>query len=134
MLSAQGAQFRLVSAGVNHLGLVQLGQGSVLTLDGSGLLQIGALRGEAASVLQLVGGAVTLNTEEAETLAAVRIVVDGPVSLFAAQNLPVVNAQGKALSPFDLLWKAILPQWSAVTALAVDGRQGQLALREDQLS
>ncbi|MCI8415152.1 MAG: hypothetical protein HFF00_05925 [Ruminiclostridium sp.] len=134
MLSAQGAQFRLVSAGVNHLGLVQLGQGSVLTLDGSGLLQIGALRGEAASVLQLVGGAVTLNTEEAETLAAVRIVVDGPVSLFAAQNLPVVNAQGKALTPFDLLWKAILPQWSAVTALAVDGRQGQLALREDQLS
>lgn len=134
LATAQGAQYRLVSAGENVLGLVQLGQGSVLTLDGGGLLQLGSLRGDAASVLRLLGGAVVLNPEEAENLASTRIVIDGPVSLLAPLTLPVVNTEGKALSPFDLLWKAILPQWSAVTALAVDGRQAQLTLRDDQLA
>ncbi len=132
LLSADGAQVRLVSAGVNTLAQLQLGQGTVLTLDGRGLLQIGSLRGEAASVLRLTGGTVALTAAEAQSLAS--IVVDGPVSLLAARNLPVYNAQGKPLEPFDLLWKAILPQWSSVTALAVDGRQGQLALRDDQLA
>ncbi len=132
LLQAEGGQVRLFAAGMTSLAQVQLGQGTVLTVDGNGLVQIGTLRGEAGSVLRLVGGTVVLNGAEAQAQAqAGAIVVDGPVSLLAARGLPVYNAQGKPLEAFDLLWKALLPQWSSISSLAVDGRQGQVALRAD---
>ena len=130
LLSAQSAQARVTSAGENSLAQVQLGRGAVLTVDGGGLLRIGQLRAEAGSVLRLAGGTVVLGGENAGTLAA-QVVVDGPVSLLAAEGIAVHSAQGERLTPFDLVWKTLLPEWSSVTALAVDGRQSQLALRRD---
>ena len=130
LLSAQSAQARVTAAGENTLAQVQLDRGAVLTVDGGGLLRIGQLRAEAGSVLRLAGGTVVLGGENAGTLAA-QVVVDGPVSLLAAEGIAVHSAQGERLTPFDLVWKTLLPEWSSVTALAVDGRQAQLALRRD---
>ncbi len=133
LLTADTAQARLVSAGENALAQLQLGRGTVLTLEGGGLLRIGQLRGGADSVLRLTGGAVVLDGEGGEKSAGAAVVVDGPVSLLAAEGVAVRDAQGKPLTPFDIVWKALLPEWSALTALGVDGRQGQMALRSGQM-
>ena len=130
LLSVESAQARVAAVGESALAQVRLGEGTVLTLDGGGLLRIGQLRGGADSVLRLTGGAVVLGGENAGSLAA-QVVVDGPVSLLAAEGIAVRSPQGEPLTPFDIVWKTLLPGWSSVTALAVDGRQGQLALRTD---
>lgn len=130
LLSVQSAQAQVAAAGENTLTQVRLGEGATLTIDGSGLLRIGQLRAEAGGVLRLTGGAVVLDGEEAGTLAA-QVVVDGPVSLLAAEGVVVHSAQGEPLTPFDLVWKTLIPEWRSITALGVDGRQGQLALRTD---
>lgn len=130
LLSAQSPQAQVTAAGENTLAQVRLGEGATLTIDGGGLLRIGQLRAGADSVLRLTGGAVVLEGEDAGTLAA-RVVVDGPVSLLAAEGVVVRSAQGEPLTPFDLVWKTLIPEWRSITALAVDGRQGQLALRTD---
>lgn len=130
LLSVESAQARVTAAGENALAQVYLGEGAFLTVDGGGLLRIGQLQAGAGSVLRLTGGAVVLDGESAGALAA-QVVVDGPVSLLAAEGTAVRSAQGEPLTPFDIVWKTLLPEWSSVTALAVDGRQGQLALRTD---
>lgn len=130
LLSAQSAQAQVTAAGENTLAQVRLGEDAVLTIDGGGVLRIGQLRAEGGSVLRLTGGAVVLEGKDAGTLAA-QVVVDGPVSLLAAAGVVVRSAQGEPLTPFDLVWKTLIPEWRSITALAVDGRQGQLALRTD---
>ena len=132
-LDVETAQAHVRSAGESTLAQVNLGEGTILTLDGSGLLRIGELRAGAAGVLRLTGGAVALSGGDAGALAA-SVVVDGPVSLVAAEGIAVVDAQGKPLEPFDVIWKTLLPEWSSLTSLGVDGRQGQLALRLDHQS
>ena len=130
LLSAESAQARIVAAGENTLAQVLLGEGTTLTIDGGGLVRIAQLHSEAGGVLRLTGGTVVLDEKNAGALAA-SVVVDGPVSLLVAEGADVRNAQGEPLTPFDVVWKTLLPEWSSVTALAVDGRQGQLALRMD---
>ena len=127
LLTTQSAQARLLTAGENALAQLQLGEATVLTVDGGGLLRIGLLRGEASSALRLTGGAVELGVAQ-----NAQVVVDGPVSLLAAQGIAVQNAQGKPLTPFDVVWKALLPEWSALTSLGVDGKHTRLALPQDQ--
>lgn len=128
LLSAQSAQGQVTVMGENGAAQLRLGEGVTLTLDGGGLLRIGQLRAGESGVLRLTGGAVVLDGKDAGTLAA-QIVVDGPASLLAAEGVSVHDAQGRPLTPFDLVWKTLLPEWSSLTALGVDGRQGQLALR-----
>lgn len=130
LLSVQSAQARVTAAGENALAQVRLGEGASLTVDGGGPLRIGQLRAEAGSVLRLAGGTVVLDGENAGELAA-RVVVDGPVSVLAAEDIVMRSPQGEPLAPLDIVWKTLLPEWRSVTALAVDGRQGQLALRTD---
>ncbi len=130
LLSVQSAQARITVAGETSLAQVRLGEGTVLTIDGGGLLRIGALRAGAGSVLRFTGGAAVLDWENAEALAA-QVVVDGPASLLAAEGIAVRGPQGEPLTPFDMVWKTLLPEWSSVAALSVDGRQGQLVLRTD---
>ena len=132
LLTVESAQARVLSAGESVLAQLRLREGSTLTLDGSGLLRIGELRGGAGSVLRLTGGAAALTGTDAGTAAA-SVVVDGPVSLLAAEGTAVRDAQGQPLTPFDIVWKTLLPEWSAITSLAVDGRQGPLALRDEQM-
>ncbi|MBD5083524.1 MAG: hypothetical protein HDT33_00240 [Clostridiales bacterium] len=132
LLTAESPQTRVFSAGENTLAQVQLKDGVTLTVDGGGLLRIGEIRGGASSVLRLTGGAVVLS-EEANEASAVSVVVDGPAVLLTAEGVAVRNAQGEPLEPFDIVWKMLLPEWSSITSLALDGRQGQLILREDQM-
>lgn len=130
LLRIQSAQAQVTAAGENALAQVELGEGATLAIDGSGPLRIGRIRAEAGGVLRLTGGAVVLDGEDAGTLSA-QVVVDGPVSLLAAEGVVVHSARGEPLTPFDLVWKTLIPEWRSITALGVDGRQGQLALRTD---
>ena len=127
LLSAEG-MVRVIGAGVNELAQVELGENAALTVDGGGLVHIGALRGGASSVLRLTAGAAVID----RTQGGVSVVVDGPVSLIAAEEAAVQNARGEALTPFDILWKTLLPEWSALTGLMVDGQQNRLGLPNDQ--
>ena len=131
LLTVQSAQGRLTAVGQNTLAQLRLGQGVTLTLDGGGLLRIGQLRAGTGGVLRLAGGAVTLDGGEPGS-PPVQVVMDGPASLLAAAGVSVRNAQGQPLTPFDLVWKTLLPQWGTLTALGVDGKQGPLNLRTDE--
>ena len=103
--------------------------GASLTLGGGGLVRLGSVVGGEDGVLRLTGGAVIVAAEEDGTPGAlpVPVVVDGPV-LLAARAANVTSAAGKPMVPFDIVWRTLLPGWSAVTALAVDGKQGRAAL------
>jgi flagellin-like hook-associated protein FlgL len=113
---------------------VRLGEGAVLTVSGGALAKIGSLHAGGSSLLRLTeGAAVALGrTEgapegESRAVLTVPVVVDGPVSL-AAQAAHVLDGAGNRLEPFDLIWKTLLPGWSAITALEMDGRQAKMNL------
>lgn len=113
---------------------VRLGEGAVLTVSGGALAKIGSLHAGGSSLLRLTeGAAVALGrTEgapegESREMLTVPVVVDGPVSL-AAQAAHVRDTAGNRLEPFDLIWKTLLPGWSAITALEMDGRQAKMNL------
>lgn len=131
-LTADGGAVQIFSAGENTLGQVRLEKGASLTLDGAGLLKIGVLRADPSNTLRLTGGAVIIQEEDGEDVRAltVPILVDGSASL-AARAITVSNPAGKALEPFDVVWKTLLPGWSAVTAMESDGRPGRLTLFSD---
>lgn len=128
VLSSQ-TQVQINAAGENRLAQVLLGEGNVLTLGGGGLTRIGLLRsmGEGG-VLRLTGGMVELLEAESGRpgIPAPVVIVDGPVSLQVGDGIVVRDPQGEALMPLDILWKTILPDWRSLTALMVDGKQGQL--------
>ena len=127
LLSAEGTA-RIVSAGENGLAQVELGENAVLTVDGGGLVHIGALRSGTSGVLRLIGGAVELDKVQ----GGASVVVDGAVSLIAAEGIAVQNARGEELIPFDVLWKTLLPEWSVLTGLTVDGQTTRLGLAGNQ--
>ncbi len=113
---------------------IRLGEGAVLTVSGGALAKIGSLHAGGSSLLRLTeGAAVALGrTEgapegESREVLTVPVVVDGPVSL-AAQAAHVRDTAGNRLEPFDLIWKTLLPGWSAITALEMDGRQAKMNL------
>lgn len=113
---------------------VRLGEGAVLTVSGGALAKIGSLHAGGSSLLRLTEGAAlalgrTEGAPEGESRAVltVPVVVDGPVSL-SAQAAHVLDGAGNRLEPFDLIWKTLLPGWSAITALEMDGRQAKMNL------
>lgn len=113
---------------------VRLGEGAVLTVSGGALAKIGSLHAGGSSLLRLTeGAAVALGRTEgapegdSREVLTVPVVVDGPVSL-AAQAAHVRDTAGNRLEPFDLIWKTLLPGWSAITALEIDGRQAKMNL------
>lgn len=121
---------RLFSAGErNTLGQLELREGASLTADGGAPLSVGLLRGDSSSALRLTGGAVTVSGEEGTNpeAPAVPVVLEG-AALLAARAVNVSGADGRALEPFDLVWKTLLPGWSAVTSVEVNGRQAKITL------
>ena len=129
MLTAASAAVQLSVPGKAELDEVLLRPGASLTLGGGGTVRIGVLRGEESSLLRLTGGAVLLAETDGKAFGTlpVPVVVDGPVFL-AAQAARVTDGNGKPLTPFDVVWRTLLPGWSAITALAVDGRHGRAML------
>lgn len=128
-LTVDTAQARICSAGENVLDEIQMREGTSLTLTGNGLLRLGTLRGDVSNILRLTGGAVVVSERGSGVLGTlpVSVIVDGPASL-AAQAGSVQDLNGKALKPFDLIWKALLPGWSGITSLAMDGKQAKMSL------
>ncbi|MCI8304025.1 MAG: hypothetical protein HFF52_05280 [Lawsonibacter sp.] len=122
---------RIFSAGESILDMIQLRENTVLTLEGGGLLRTGTFHGEGSSLLRLNGGAVVVTGQDGQTFGALAlpVVLDGPVSL-AAQASNVTNPAGKPLTPFDIIWKALLPGWHSITAMSLDGRQTRMSLLE----
>ena len=122
----------LLSAGESALELVRLRPGAALTLGGSGLLHIGALRAGQSNTLRLTGGAVAVGQRGAQggqTMGALPlpVVMEAPASL-AARPVGVYSPSGKPMEPFDIIWKTLLPGWSALTAVSVNGRQAHMSL------
>lgn len=131
-LTVSAPMARIFSAGTSILGTVRLGEGGTLTLDGGGLLKIGVIYAGRSSTLHLAGGAVAVDTATAEGETKpdgqfFPVLVEGAASL-AAQAVRVSSPEGKALEPFDVVWKTLLPGWHAVTSMALDGHQTKLAL------
>lgn len=126
-VSAEAA--RLFTAGESQLGQVLLEQGASLTLDGGALLKLSSLRGDASNLLRLTGGAVEITGEAGKNPEAltVPVVVEGLASL-AGRAVSVTNAGGQPLEPLDLVWKTLLPGWSGLTSMELDGKQARLAL------
>ena len=124
LLSVETGSAQVLSAGKSSLGEVRLQEGAHLTLGGSGQVLIGRLQAGRSNALHFTGGiiAVAGQSDEEPGVLNLPVAVDGPVIL-SARAAGVSNSQGKALEPFDLVWKTLLPGWRAVTSLTVDGRQ-----------
>lgn len=123
-LTVDSAAARVLIVGASETDLVLLREGARLTLDGEGLLKIVRLEARPSSVLHLTGGAAAAVEDEAYSPV---VLADGPVSL-AARTISVTSPGGKPMAPFDIVWKTLLPGWSAITSMSVDGRQAKTAL------
>lgn len=126
VLEVPSAEARIFVTGTAVLEEVRLGQDTSLTLSG-GSTRLGALLG--GSVLRLAGGAAVQAGRDGETpgTLTIPVVAEGPV-LLAARAASVTGSGGKPMAPVDNLWKALLPGWSAMTSLSVNGQQERLAL------
>ena len=124
LLTAEGREVRLAGAGENSLQTVRLSPGTVLTLEGGGFLRMGTLEAAPTALLRLRPGAAAEVRRGEDSMGGTRIpvILEGPASL-AVQADRVSDPRGRSLDPVDVIWKALLPGWSAVTAMAVDGRQ-----------
>ncbi len=124
LLTVDGSGVQLAGAGENTLQTVRLRPGAVLTLDGGGFLRMGSLEAAPTALLRLRPGAAAEVRRGEEPMGGTRIpvILEGPASL-AVQTDRVSDPRGRSLDPVDVIWKALLPGWSAVTAMAVDGRQ-----------
>lgn len=121
---------RIFTAGETVLGELRLEAGTVLTVDGSGPLRVGAFHAEKGGLLRLAEGAAVMpeRGEEEPAVLTAPVVLEGVASLAAAARAGVHSTDGKALDPFDVVWDALLPGWSTITSVAVDGRQARMAL------
>lgn len=124
LLTVDGSGVQLAGAGENTLQTVRLRPGAVLTLDGGGFLRMGSLEAAPTALLRLRPGAAAEVRRGEDSMGGTRIpvILEGPASL-AVQTDRVSDPRGRSLDPVDVIWKALLPGWSAVTAMAVDGRQ-----------
>ena len=124
LLTVDGSGVQLAGAGENTLQTVRLRPGAVLTLDGGGFLRMGSLEAAPTALLRLRSGAAAEVRRGEDSMGGTRIpvILEGPASL-AVQADRVSDPRGRSLDPVDVIWKALLPGWSAVTAMAVDGRQ-----------
>ncbi len=124
LLTVDGSGVQLAGAGENTLQTVRLRPGAVLTLDGGGFLRMGSLEAAPTALLRLRPGAAAEVRRGEDSMGGTRIpvILEGPASL-AVQADRVSDPRGRSLDPVDVIWKALLPGWGAVTAMAVDGRQ-----------
>ena len=130
-LVVDSAAARLLSAGQNELAEVSLRQDASLTFSGGGLLKIGVLHANESNTLRLAGGAVLVEEERsgaASRAITASVLLDGAASL-AARAAHVTSFDGKPLEAFDLVWKALLPGWSGITSLTVDGQPAKMNLK-----
>lgn len=125
-VTVDSRQARLSTQGETTLKELSLKGKAVLTLTGAGLTTIGALKGGPDSTLRLKEGAFLLEPQAPEL--PVKVVIDGAVILQAPKESHVFSPQGEVLAPYDLPWKEMLPEWSSIESIAIDGRHAQVLL------
>ncbi len=126
-VTAEGAQARLLSAGENELTSIALRPGASLTLEGEGTLRVGSLAGGRTNALSVIGGAVTVADGRGDLSALGRLIVYDGASL-AAQSMSARGENGAVKSPLDLLLDKLLPGWSRIDSMEVDGKAAKMAL------
>ena len=128
MLTVGAALAHVFTTGETTLQEVRLQDGASLTLGSGGRLEIGILHGGRSNALHLTGGAVIMAERDggAGEALSVPVFVDGSVSL--AAHAVHVTGGGKPLEPFDLIWKTLLPGWSSITSMVIDGKQARMSL------
>lgn len=127
VLIIDSSEASLFSLGENTLRGLQMKKGASLTVEGSGLLRLERLEAGESNTLHLRSGGLAVAEREGSEPLTVPIRLDGPVSL-AAQAVNIRDASGKAVEPFDVVWKTLLPGWGGIESMEVDGRQMKLAL------
>ena len=130
MLTVAAPEAKVSTTGENQLGELRMEPDTALTVEGGGLLRLNDLRGDESNLLRLVGGALILPEEDGQSRreVTVPIVVEGAAFLMV-QAAGVTSPDGKALEPFDLMWKTMLSSMSAMTSLEVDGKKSEQSLR-----
>ena len=133
-LTADAPAAKIFTAGETELGELRLEKGAVLTVEGSGPLKVSSFRAGEGALLRLAEGTAVLpggpgqEPGEERLVLTAPVVLEGPASLAAAARAGVRSAEGKTLDPFDLVWEKLLPGWTGVTSVAVDGKQVRMAL------
>lgn len=127
LLTANAPGASIVTAGQNVLGELRLGDGTALTLGGGGRLVLAALAGNGTA--RLTGGSVVVPGKEEGSLGTVSlpVLLEGPASL-AAQASQVTLPGGKEAEPFDIIWKTLLPGWTSISSMELDGKQVKMGL------
>lgn len=128
-LIVHSGEARLLLTGGSAAALLQLEEGTTLTLEGEGKLVLDAFRAGPGASLRLAGGNILVKGDQKEPLGALSIpvVMEGP-ALLSARPVSVHSPDGKAMAPFDLVWKTLLPGWKGLESLEINGRQVKLAL------
>ena len=126
VLTANVTDTHIFISGENAIATMQVMEGVTLSIKGTGVLHFGAIQGDKDAVLRIFSGALLARKDAAEPLT-IPVILEGPASL-AAQASSVRSPEGKALEPFDLIWKTFLPGFSAVTAMELDGKQARMML------
>ena len=127
LLTANTPGASIVTVGQNVLGELRLGDGTALTLGGGGRLVLAALAGNGT--VRLTGGSVVVPGKEEGSLGTVNlpVLLEGPASL-AAQASQVTLPGGKEAEPFDIIWKTLLPGWTSISSMELDGKQVKMGL------
>ena len=135
VLTVASPEAKVVLAGENQMGELRMEPEAALTVEGGGLLRLDNLQGDASNLLRLSGGSVILPEEDGQPrrVVTVPIVVEGAAALMA-QAASVSSPEGKALEPFDLMWKTIMSGMSAMTSLEVDGEKSKQSLLNDNIA
>lgn len=127
VLTVSSPEGHAFSEGTAELGEVWLRPGVSLTLGGNGVFRINTLHADSSNILRLTGGAAVMDRPDEDAPLTVPVFLDAPASL-AAQAAVVSGSGGKPLDAFDVVWKTLLPGWSALTAVEIDGRQAKMEL------
>lgn len=124
LLTVDAPHARIFTSGKIELGQIHLKTGTIFTIAGDGTMEIGGVQAGRNSVLRLDGGTVIMQEENGRL--PVPVFLDGPAILSAHTDTGVYSTGGKRMEPFDIIWKTMLPGWSGLTGLEVDGRQIKL--------
>lgn len=131
VLTADGDGVQIFSEGRNSVETLELRPGASLTLDGSGFLNLKALKGAPDSALRVKNGAVSVDGGRGQVDTTVY--VDGPAS-FAARAAHVFSPGGKAMEPMDVVWKTLLPGWTNISSVEIDGKTAGMDLLNQKVN
>ncbi len=120
------ADARIINEGENHAGTVAMRKGSSVSFAGSGMLNTVEIKGDRSNTIVMEEGAVSVAGGNGK-IGGIVVQMNGFAS-FAAQAANVYNREGVRLEPFDVIWKALLPNWSSITDMALDGKMAKFNL------